>query len=66
MAGNAGRYISMEKGPIADNSPNIKIIDNLLRPSMMPRKSSTVAVGGAAIFIYIYRGQKITPAFYPF
>lgn len=28
ILGNAGKYISIDKGPIADNSPNIKIKKN--------------------------------------
>ena len=32
IAGNPGRYISIENGPIAESIPKISIIKNLLLP----------------------------------
>jgi hypothetical protein len=34
MAGKAGRYISIEKGPIAESNPNIRIVKNFCLPSL--------------------------------
>ena len=34
IAGNAGRYISIEKGPIAESRPRMRIVKNFCLPFM--------------------------------
>ena len=38
IAGKPGKYISIENGPIADNSPRISMVKNLFLPLMRYKK----------------------------